>query len=66
LTRQHQVFLRKIFRVFEPFDDVFNDIVNFDAANDAPALEGKYPFNQLLHSFEVHDPIRFPRFTTVG
>jgi len=29
-------------------------------------FEGKYPFNQLLHSFEVHYPIRFPRFTTVG
>jgi hypothetical protein len=26
----------------------------------------KYPFKQLLHSFEVHYPIRFPRFTTVG
>ena len=35
-------------------------------ANDAPVLEGKYPFNQLLHSFEVHDPIRFPGFATVG
>jgi hypothetical protein len=45
LTRQHQVFLRKIFGVFEPLDDVFNDVVNFDAANDAPGLEGKYPFN---------------------
>jgi len=22
--------------------------------------------SQLLHSFEVLDPIRFPRFTTVG
>jgi len=43
-----------------------NDIVNFAAANNAPGLEGKYPFNQLLHSFEVHYPIRFPRFTTVG
>jgi hypothetical protein len=36
------------------------------AANDAPGLAGKYPFDQLLHSFEVHYPIRFPRFTTVG
>jgi ATPase subunit of ABC transporter with duplicated ATPase domains len=27
---------------------------------------GKYPFNQLLHSFEVHYPIRFPRFSTIG
>ena len=59
-------FLRKTFRVFEQLDDVVNDIVNFSAANDAPGLEGKYPFNQLLHSFEVHYPIRFPRFTTVG
>jgi hypothetical protein len=41
-------------------------IVNFAAANDVQSLEGKYPFNQLLHSFEVHYPIRFPRFTTVG
>jgi hypothetical protein len=57
--------LRKTFRVFEQLDDVVNDIVNFAAANDAPGLEGKYPFNQLLHSFEVHYPIRFPRFTTV-
>lgn len=66
LTHRHQVFLRKTFRVFEQLDDVVNDIVNFAAANDPPGLEGKYPFNQLLHSFEVHDPIRFPRFTTVG
>ena len=29
-------------------------------------LEGKYLFNRLLHSFEVHYPIRFPSFTTVG
>ena len=65
-SRGHQVFLRKIFRVFEQLDDVVNDIVNFAAANDALGLEGKYPFNQLLHSFEVHYPIRFPRFTTVG
>jgi len=28
--------------------------------------KAKYPFSQLLHSFEVHYPIRFPRFTTVG
>jgi hypothetical protein len=54
------------FRVFEQLDDVVNDIVNFAAANNAPGLEGKFPFNQLLHSFEVHYPIRFPRFTTVG
>ena len=47
-------------------DGVANDIVNFAAAKDAPGLEGKYPFTQLLHSFEVHYPIRFPRFTTVG
>jgi hypothetical protein len=66
LTHRHQVFLRKPFRVFEQLDDVVNDIVNFAAPNDAPGLEGKYPFNQLLHSFEVHYPIRFPRFTTVG
>jgi len=46
-------------------DDV-NDIVNFAAANDSPVLEGKYPFNQLLHSFEVHYPIRFPCFSTIG
>jgi hypothetical protein len=58
--------LAENFRVFEQLDDVVNDIVNFAAANDAPGLEGKYPFNQLLHSFEVHYPIRFPRFTTVG
>jgi hypothetical protein len=58
--------LAETFRVFEQLDDVVNDIVNFAAANDAPGLEGKYPFNQLLHSFEVHYPIRFPRFTTVG
>ena len=32
----------------------------------SPGLEGKYSFNQLLHSLEVHYPIRFPRFTTVG
>ena len=56
----------KPLRVFEQLDDVVNHIVNFAAANDAPGLEGKYPFNQLLHSFEVHYPIRFPRFTTVG
>jgi hypothetical protein len=60
------VLLRKTFRVFEQLDDVVNDIVNFAAANDALGLENKYPFNQLLHSFEVHYPIRFPRFTTVG
>jgi hypothetical protein len=60
------VFLRKTFRVFDQLDDVVNDMVNFAAANDAPGLEGKYPFNQLLHSFEVHDPIRFPGFATVG
>jgi hypothetical protein len=63
-VRHSQV--RKTFRVFEQLDDVVNHIVNFAAANDAPGLEGKYPFNQLLHSFEVHYPIRFPRFTTVG
>jgi hypothetical protein len=45
LTRRHQVFLQKTFRVFEQLDDVANDIVNFAAANDAPGLEGKYPFN---------------------
>ena len=66
LTRGHQAFLRKTFRVFEQLDDVVNDIVNFAAANDALGLEGKYPFNQLLHSFEVHYPIRFLSFTTVG
>ncbi len=66
LTRRHQVFLRKVFRVFEQLDDVVNDIVNFAAANDAPGLEGKYPLKELLHSFQVHYPIRFPRFTTVG
>jgi hypothetical protein len=67
-TRRHQGFLRKTFRVLEQLDDFVNDIVNvnFAAANDAPGLEGKYPCNQLLHSFEVHYPIRFPRFTTVG
>ena len=59
------MFLRKTFRVFEQLDDVINDIVNFAAANNAPDLAGKYPFNQLLHSFEVHDPIRFPCFSTV-
>jgi hypothetical protein len=58
--------LRKTFRVFEQLDHVVNDILNFVAAKDAPGLEGKDPFNQLLHSFEVHYPIRFPRFTTVG
>jgi hypothetical protein len=58
--------LRKTFRVFEQLGDVVNDIVNWAAANDALRLEGKSPFNQLLHSFEVHYPIRFPRFTTVG
>ncbi len=26
----------------------------------------KFRFHELLHSFKVHDPIRFPRFTTVG
>jgi hypothetical protein len=57
---------RKTFRVFEQLDDVVNDIVNFAAANDAPGLEGKYPFNELLHSFEVHYPIRFPCFSTIG
>jgi len=66
LTRRHQVFLRKNFRVFEQLDDVINDIVNFAAAHDAPGLAGEDPFNELLHSFEVHYPIRFPRFTTVG
>jgi hypothetical protein len=60
------VFLRKTFRVFEQLDDVVNDIVNFAEANDAPGLEGKHPFNQLLQAFEFHYPIRFPRFTTVG
>ena len=60
------MFLWRTFRVFEQLDDVVNDIVNFAAANDAPGFEGKYPFNQLLHSFEVHYPIGFPRFTTVG
>ena len=48
------------------FRRVVNDIVNFAVANDAPGLEGKYPFNQLLHSFEVHNPIRFPCFSTIG
>ena len=62
-TRRHQLFLRKTFRVFEQLDDVVNDIVNFAAADDAGGLEG---INQLLHSFEVHDPIRFPGFTTIG
>jgi hypothetical protein len=57
---------RKTFRVFEQLDDVVNDIVNFAAANDAPGLEGKSPFNKLLHSFEVHYPIRFPCFSTIG
>ena len=66
LTRGHQAFLRKTFRVFEQLDDVVNDIVNFAAANDAPVSKANNPFNQLLHSFEVHYPIRFPRFTTVG
>jgi hypothetical protein len=56
----------KPFAYSSQLDDVVNDIVNFAAANDAPGLEGKYPFNQLLHSFEIHYPIRFPRFTTVG
>ena len=33
------------------------------AANDAPSLEGKCPFNQLLHSFEVRIiQSRFPSF----
>jgi hypothetical protein len=45
---------------------IVNDLVDFAAANDAPVLEVKHPFNELLHSFEVHYPIRFPRFTTVG
>ena len=58
------MFLRKTSRVFEQLDDVVNDIVNFAAANDALGFE--YPFTQLLRSFEVHYPIRFPRFTTVG
>ena len=58
--------LRNTIRVLEQLDDVVNDIVNFAAAHDAPGLEGKYPLNELLHSFEVHYPIRFPRFTTVG
>jgi hypothetical protein len=66
LTRRHQELLQKTFRVFEQLEDVVNDIVNFAAANDPPGLEGKYPFNQLLHSLEIHYPIRFPRFTTVG
>jgi len=56
----------KPFAYSEELDDVVNDIVNFAAANDAPGLEGKYPFNQLLHSFEVHNPIRFPCFSTIG
>jgi hypothetical protein len=60
------VFLRKTFRVTEQLDDVVNDIVNFAAASDAPGLEGRYPFNKLLHSFEVHYPIRFPCFSTIG
>jgi hypothetical protein len=46
--------LRKSFRVLAA------------AANDAPGLEGKYAFNELLHSFQVHYPICFPRFSTVG
>ena len=58
--------LRKTFRVFEQLDDIVNDILIFAAAYDAPDLEGKYPFNELLHSFEVHDPVRFPRLTTIG
>jgi len=68
LTRRQQVFLRKTFRVFEQLDDVVNDIVNFAAANDAPGLEGIsiQPFNQLLHSFEVLYPIRFPRFSIIS
>ena len=48
------------------FRRVVNDIVNFAAANDAPGVEGKSPFNELLHSFEVHYPIRFPCFSTIG
>jgi len=62
LTRRHQAFSRKTFRVFEQLDDVVNDIITFGEANDALGLEGKY----LLDSFEIHYPIRFPRFTAVG
>jgi len=60
------VFCAENLRVFEQLDDVANEIVNFAAAKDAPGLEGKYPFNDLLHSFEVHYPIRFPCFSTIG
>jgi hypothetical protein len=58
--------LRKTLRVFEQIDNVVNDMVNFASANDAPSLERNYPFNELLHSFEVHYPIRFPCFPTIG
>ena len=66
LTLRLKCSARKTLRVFERLDDVVNNIVNFPAANDAPGLEGKYPFNELLHSFEVLDPIRFPRFSAIG
>jgi hypothetical protein len=62
------VFLRKTFRVFEQLDDVVNDIVNFAAANDAPGLEGKYPFNQpdvAVENVEWAEEA-FRMFTIVG
>jgi hypothetical protein len=31
-----------------------------------PWVSKANPFNRLSHSFEVHYPIRFPRFTAVG
>jgi hypothetical protein len=36
-----------------------------EAACFSPSLCAKTVKSQLLHSFEVLDPIRFPRFTTV-
>jgi hypothetical protein len=56
----------KPFRVFEQIDDVVDGTVNFLRLTMPLGLEGRYPLNELLHSFEVHYPIRFPCFATVG
>ncbi len=56
------MFLRKTFREFEQLDDVINDIVILLRLAMRRVSKAKYPFNQLLHSFEVHLSNPFPTF----
>jgi hypothetical protein len=41
-------------------------VANFATPTDARVSKANILFNQLLDFLEVHDPIRFPGFTTVG